>query len=285
MRTHPEQGIVEEECADTATACTRVVSADTAVFWGASPDGSNAIYGEGNFTLGTAKLYEYDLTAAEEGKTARTKIAEGVRGVAGFSDDLSRIYFVSREDQGAEPNAEGDEAIEGQPNLYVAEGGGFEFIGTLAETDTGASEGGGAGQLAYDVRGIGSYRRATRVTPDGSRIAFNSRAPLTGFDNTDAADGRPVVEVYSFDADSGELSCISCNPSGARPSGAPELRQPYAPFYDSSEKTNIPAAAWIPTWEHPLHASNVLSADGTRIFFQLQRSAAAARHQRRPGRL
>ena len=262
VRTHPEQGIVAGECSEAAKACTREVSADTAFFWGASPGGSKAIYSS------EAELFEYDLTKAEEGKTARTKIAEGVGGVAGFSEDLDRIYLVSREDQGAEPNEEGDEAIEGEPNLYLLEDGEFTFIGTLAETDVGAFEAGGDSVAAYNLAQRISYERATRVTPDGSRIAFNSRAPLSGFDNTDTTDGRPVVEVFSFEADSGELSCVSCNPTGARPSGAPELRLPYNPPPLSPEyRTNVPAAAWIPTWEHPLHASNVLSADGTRLFF------------------
>ena len=263
VRAHPEQGIVAGECSAAAKACTRAVSSGSeAFFWGASNDGSKALFSE------EEDLYQYDLAKAEEGKTARTKIAEGVRGVAGFSDDLSRIYFVSREDQGAEANEQGDEAIEGEPNLYLLEDGEFTFIGTLAETDTGASEAGGDSVAAYDLGARVSYQRATRVTPDGSRIAFNSRAPLSGFDNTDTTDGRPVVEVFSFEADSGELSCISCNPTGARPSGAPELRLPYNPPPLPPEyRTNVPAAAWIPTWEHPLHASNVLSEDGTRIFF------------------
>jgi len=258
LRIHPEQGIAAGECANAATACTRAVSSGTtAFFWGAAADGSKAIYSE------EEDLYLYDLA-----KDKSTEIAEGVKGIAGFSEDLGRIYLVSREDQGAGPNKEGEEAVEGAPNLYLLEGGALTFIGTLAETDTGAFEAGSQSVAAYGLAAKISYQRATRVTPDGSHIAFNSRAPLTGFDNTDTADGRPVVEVYSYDAESGELSCASCDPTGARPSGAPELRLPYnTPPLPPEAETNVPAAAWIPTWEHPLHASNVLSEDGTRLFF------------------
>jgi hypothetical protein len=31
--------------------------------------------------------------------------------------------------------------------------------------------------------------------------------------------------------------------------------------------TKVPAAAWIPTWEQPTHASNVISTNGQRLFF------------------
>jgi hypothetical protein len=58
--------------------------------------------------------------------------------VAGASEDLSRIYFVSTDVlPKAGQNSEGDEAVAGQPNLYLAEEGEPSFIGTLVAGDVG----------------------------------------------------------------------------------------------------------------------------------------------------
>jgi hypothetical protein len=190
-------------------------------------------------------------------------LAKKLEGVAGASSDLSRIYFVSREDlTGAQQNSEEDEALEGAPNLYLDDGGTVKFVATLAEGDVGAIESGG-GSLAYDIAARRPPLRATRVSPDGSRLLFQSRARLTDYDNTDLDNGRPDVEVFAYQA-GGDLECISCNPSGARPSGR-ELRRR---FWSAPPAGNsVFAAASIAAWEHPLHASNALSADGDRVFF------------------
>jgi hypothetical protein len=57
-----------------------------------------------------------------------------------------------------------------------------------------------------------------------------SRAPLTGYDNEVRSKGcRGVVdipiclEVFAYDAESAELHCASCNPSGQRPLGQANL--------------------------------------------------------------
>jgi hypothetical protein len=257
LRRHPELGIVKGgECGAPTTACTLAVSAGSAFFWAAAADGSAALYSE------SEDLHEFDLQGG-----SGPAIAHHVKGVTGASEDLSRVYFVSTDAlSGAGKNSEGDKAQAGEPNLYLHEGGDFSFIGTLVAGDLGVSEP-GVGTRAYNL--VGSpYERATRVSPDGSRIVFESRAALTGYDNTDSASGKPAVEVFTYEA-GGELSCVSCNPSGGRPKGVRELGRPYQTLSGrlDVDKTLVPAAAWIPTWEHPLHASNVLSADGGRIFF------------------
>jgi hypothetical protein len=262
-RDHPEQGIVAGECSEAGKACTKLISGSffSAIFRGASADGSRAIYTEQIPPEGQ-DLYEF-----REGE-ARRLIANEVIGVAGASEDLSRIYFVSRAAlAGAGKNSEGEEAVAGQPNLYLNEGGTRSFIARLVEGDVGVNEPGTA-VPAYNVGGTEGYIRATRVTPDGARIVFNSRAQLTGYDNADADSGRPTVEVYTYEA-GGELDCVSCKRSGGRPEGVRELMIPYRlrTEFDASGPTEVLAAAWIPTWEHPLHASNVLSQDGGRIFF------------------
>ena len=266
LRLHPEQGIVSGECGKKGTkACTVPVS-NTAIsrYWTASADGSKALYGKGSPGASDEDLYEFDLGRYEAGEEASRLIAHHVLGVAGASADLSRVYFVSTDALlGAGQNSEGDEAQAGQANLYLAEGGGFSFIATLVAGDVGASEP-GAEAVPYIVTSQGPYQRATRVSPDGARIAFNSRAPLSDYDNT-GEEGKPAVEVYTYAA-GGKLLCVSCSPSGARPSSTPEMRLPYAGLAQRSP-TKVPAAAWIPTWEHALHASNVLSEGGGRLFF------------------
>ena len=52
-----------------------------------------------------------------------------------------------------------------------------------------------------------------QVSADGTYAAFGSRQPLTGF-NT-----QGFEQVYRYDSDGDELSCVTCAPSGAVPAG------------------------------------------------------------------
>lgn len=264
-RVHPEQpqsAIAGGKCTEAARACTLPVSGPLAFFWGAARDGSKALYAEGN------ALYEFDLAKAEAGEAAQRQVAADVKGVAGMSEDLSRIYFVSEKaltgEAAGEGNSEGDFAVEGAPNLYLEEGGQTRFVASLSRKDVGEQEP-GTFVLGYNLVSPSPYERATRVSASGGRIAFESVVPLTGFDNR-ASGGKAALEVFSYAAGSGKLSCVSCNPGGARPSSR-ELLEPYIHPWELSRLIKIQAAAWIPTWEHPLHASNALSADGQRLFF------------------
>ena len=93
---------------------------------------------------------------------------------------------------------------------------------------------------------------AARVTADGVHLAFLSAAPLRGYDNT-GPDGEPVSEVYLYDAASGSLTCVSCNPSNARPLGP----------------STLPGA--LANGEGPgatrQYKPRALSLDGRRLFF------------------
>jgi hypothetical protein len=218
------------------TQTVAVSGGAAATFWGAAADGSVAVFTSG----GT--LHSFDV----DGKADST-IAAGVVGVLGMSGDAKRIYFASTQKLvGSGANSEGDEALEGQPNLYLhGAGGGTEFVATLAGADLEAL--GGGSEEYYGVR-------AGQVTPDGAHVLFRSVAPLTGYDNRQAATncgslevgGARCREVYRYEAGTGTLLCVSCNPSGARP----------------------PGPSTIPFFESPLHAARVLSDDGTRAYFQ-----------------
>jgi hypothetical protein len=59
-----------------------------------------------------------------------------------------------------------------------------------------------------------------RVSSNGRYLAFMSNESLTGYDTRDAISGHPDEEVYLYDASVNRLVCASCNPTGARPTGA-----------------------------------------------------------------
>lgn len=244
---------------ESGRACTIAVSAGSAAtFWDAAADGSAALYSEGNLEEGEATLDSFDVASG-----TRTPVATGLKGVVGASEDLSRIYIVSIEalTPGQRNNA-GDEAIVGQPNLYLVQGGAFTFIATLLPGDVFRET--GEGSRSYSLTSRNPHFRAVRVTPDGRHLAFQSRAQITHFDNADAATGKADVEVFVYEAGAA-VDCVSCNPSGARPKGQ-QLAQAYT-YPRNSEPTGVWAAAWIPGWEHPLHGSNLLSENGRRVFF------------------
>jgi NHL repeat-containing protein len=233
------------ECseAEPSAACTIKVSAgSTAQFWTADEEGDKAIYSEG------PDLYEFD---AEGEPPASHLIAHEFIGLAGASEDASRLYLVSREelDNGA---------TKGSPNLYLEEGGTFSFIATLSSVDV-------SGELSPIA--ASPRKHTAQVSPDGGQIAFMSNSKelselTAGYDNTDLNNGRADAEVYLYDADAGEgrLICASCNPTGARPAGGLYL-------LGKEELASLQAAASIPTWETSLYDPRVLSANGRRLFF------------------
>jgi hypothetical protein len=58
-----------------------------------------------------------------------------------------------------------------------------------------------------------------RVSPNGRYLTFMSQRSLTGYDNRDASSGAPDEEVFTYDFDRSQLTCVSCVRTGARPHG------------------------------------------------------------------
>jgi hypothetical protein len=239
------------ECGGPEAPCTVAVSAavggagseEKARFWTASPDGSTAIFQFAEGPL-AGNLYEFDAASATPGL-----IATGVSGVAGWSEDASRLYLVSDADLDAAGPAEA-----GTENLYLREAG---EMPRLVRALPSGGEVGGYCNIGDRVPRF----RCARATPAGSVLAFVSQDPLTEYDNADAVSGEPDAEIYLFDADApaGEdLLCVSCNPSGARPAGR-EVETPGSTDW---------IAARIPGWNSGFHAPRVLSSDGRRLFFE-----------------
>jgi hypothetical protein len=116
------------------------------------------------------------------------------------------------------------------------------------------------------------YYQTLRVSPNGEWLAFMSQRSLTGYDNDDVAMGLPDQEVYEYDAKTAKLVCASCDPTGARPVGAPYTTSPGMLVGAESvwpEGTGL--AADIPPWtRYRSGAANYQSrylSDNGRLFF------------------
>ena len=107
-----------------------------------------------------------------------------------------------------------------------------------------------------------------RASPNGEWFAFMSDSPLTGYDNHDATTGQPDAEVYLYSTAAERLVCASCDPTSARPHGAPAVNLQLATY---SLKWEVSIAASIPGWApyastHALYDPRFLSDQG-RLFF------------------
>jgi hypothetical protein len=234
-----QSALVAGECTEAAKACTVSVTARTSVsdrFLTAAADGSRALFLKDN------GLFEF---SAADGQV--TQIAPAVLGLLGASEDARRAFFVSTA-------ALAPGATPGGGNLYLHEAGGAtSFVTTI----------GAAFPDNANFR-LEPFRRTSRVSPDGTHVAFLSDRSLTDYDNTEADSGQAAIELFIYEA-GGSLRCVSCNPGGGRPSGRPAsnpMIHRYGPFSASR-----PLAAFIPGWQSSLYAPRVLSADGSRLFF------------------
>jgi hypothetical protein len=203
-----------------------------ATFWAASTDGSRVFF-TSPAELTTASntgpagehedLYEFDFTKPLNQRLTDLSVAADpagarVLGVIDAADDGSYVYFV------AEGQLDGAKGTDGQPNLYmVHDAGEPNFIATL--NSAGACNLGGAESAdACDWTPF-PLRLEAYVTPDGKHLALMSTESLatanfpSGYDNTDQKTGEADSEVYEWSAETGELLCGSCDPSGERPLG------------------------------------------------------------------
>ena len=202
------------------------------------------------------------LYLAETGKETKL-VPETVGGGASFetaSADGSTALFTKggslfRYDatsETSEPLAAGVEAVLGAAadgfHVYYLTAAGL-FLRNGASTS----------KVAADADS-GNYPPATgaaRVSPDGTRLAFLSKASLTGYDNTDQNTGEPDMEVFLYDATAnggaGGLTCVSCNPAGTAPIGP----------------SSIPGAIANGTGPYgtQMYKPRVLTDDGRRLFF------------------
>jgi hypothetical protein len=216
------------------------------MFLAATDDGSKALFETGD------DLYEFEVDTQ-----TTTPIASEVLGILGASEDLSRIYVVSKEALSG-VNGEGNSPVAGEPNLYFDEEGDFRYVTTLTATD--ARQIVPKGDTSPVARS--PFNRSSRLTSDGEQAIFTIDASPKGYENIDAKNGETDAELYRYDALTEALECISCNPTGARPIGINLGQQRI------EEGGTQWAAGWISGWENSLYASRALSADGSRVFFE-----------------
>lgn len=187
------------------------------VYQDASPDGSAVFFiSDAQLTPGApatgTSLYRYTFDAARDGGTL-SLISAGVGadsapdiGLVGASNDGQSGYFVST-------TALGSQGTTGTPNLYRFDGGGVSFVATVSASDQLES-------TPTDQFGTSPYLAPqSRVTPDGSRVVFQSAAQLTSFDN---AGHNEVYEAIG----AGAPTCVSCGIVGGVATADASLTDP-----------------------------------------------------------
>jgi DNA-binding beta-propeller fold protein YncE len=221
-------------------------------FWRASSDGSKVFFTSSKaLTPGAAGggLYRYDFDAPEGAPLENLSSGKGVSGVLGAAADGAAVYFASSAVLVGNEGPAGGFAQAEKPNLYLwQEGEGTRFLATMSNETRGSDS---VDAINWSERSI---EQSARVTPDGEHLAFVSFAPLSGYDNTSQADGRPASQVYLYDAAADTLRCASCNPTGARPLGN----------------------STVPAWNTPSDQPRFLSDDGRRLFFKSEDSLEEA---------
>jgi len=198
--------------------------------------------GDRAFYVQAGNIQSFDTTTQVTTPVADTGDAEPVNIAA----DGSRVYFVSR----SEISGKG---VSGEPNLFVWDEstGVTSLVATVASADvegepclTCWTRGPAARRMDF-IEGPGAA--ASRSTPDGAALAFESAAKLTSYDN----EGH--TEIYLYDALGPSLTCASCNPLG--PPTADARLQAFNPF--------LPVG---PPYAY-LDIGN-LTEDGSTVFFE-----------------
>lgn len=240
--------------------------------------------------VNTGKLSDLtiDVNHGESGESA------AVRGLmigagAGTGEEGSTVYFVANGVLTKAPNAKGETAQpgscvqhHGSPappgagcNLYVEHLDGEtqtwqapELVAVVSNEDLpdwiNENQ-----NLAYVT---------SKVSPNGRYLAFMSERPLTGYDNRDinpGARGARDEEVFRYDDVSKEVVCVSCDPTGARPSGVLDQENSGEGLGLLVDRVQTWSGHWlagsIPGWtpsegENALYQSRYLSDKG-RLFF------------------
>ncbi len=228
-------------------ARTIPVSAGQAYWRAVTTDGSSVFYTEGE------DLYRFDV--GSETREALTSGAAGVLGTLGVAtENGSYAYFVATGVLADNENGNAEKAQAGKANLYEWHDGETIFITRLSTEDR---------YDEYDWRDFygskpgaapATGEKSSRVTPDGTTVLFASQARLTSYDNADHG------ELYLYEAASGKLTCVSCNPSGAPA---------------TSEAYLVGNLSIVAAPERNAFLTRNLSEDGSRVFFQTQEALVA----------
>jgi hypothetical protein len=221
------------------------------------PEGGNRLF----YTLG-GDLWRFDANGETTTRFSETGDAIPVY----VSADGSTAYFTSETVvPGAGPNPQGEMPQEGEPNLYVSREGQVDYVATVTDRDVVGSEpgGGGVDGLGLWTNAVGSGRFGyvpARATSDGGVLLFKSRASLTGYESQGHA------ELYRYDSSENDLTCVSCNPTGAPAHADAELEQEADDNFKNLSSELFTKTAWIAN----------LTEDGNRAFFETTEKLVAA---------
>jgi hypothetical protein len=192
------------QCEACNTPATRGEGRQSALFEGASSDGSEAFFLSEQELLpgaGGTSLYEYDWNRPEGEHLVL--VAPDALGVTRISEDGTRVYFVASAELSAKPDLSlptGHQTpTAGQPNMYVyePESGRTSFVATLASGDS------AVWNPSDDAR------PAFASLEDGRYLMFASTAQLT------ADDASTVRQLFEYDAVTGELVRVSKGQTGS----------------------------------------------------------------------
>jgi hypothetical protein len=279
------------ECTVSADACTIQVDAGEAkcvtegkctsgggLFWTATADGSKVFFTDPNklTAKSTAEpkepdLYEYEVATGR--LTDLTVAATGhadVGAVIGASENGEYIYFQAGGVLASNTTANGETASterniygEGQ-NIYVLHDGVTRFI-SLNRGDQveafGSPRWDYSNEYMTDVSRGPNYRTA-QVSADGRTMMFESTRRLTNYDGLPQNDGQGAVELYIYDASTGQISCASCDPAGAAQGSADGGDGGLLPVAVNSSGSGSPSYG----------ALRSMSASGARVFFDTSNS-------------
>jgi hypothetical protein len=245
---------------EDGTTTVQVSGAGHAEYWTATPDGHFSFYTE------NGGLWRFDTqTNTREPLAAESAGVQGVIGTNQTGEDGAYLYFVAHgvlagnkreyESQTSGPVVE--EATAGEDNLYVMHEGSTSFIGILSPLDNSIPT------IAVASRHGGDWKadlgeRTAQVTPDGRHLVFESLNPLTGYDNQTPL--NEATEVFVYAADSAQLACASCDPSGA----SARVREP------EEHETRLPVSEGSVTYTR-----RWISSDGDLVFFDSAQSLVA----------
>ncbi len=245
----------------------------SAELWYATPDGSQVFFttaedltNEDNNGIGPdiskkdVDLYRYDVNAPTGhhltllSHDPEGKADGGVKEVLGTTPNGSYVYF--RDEQGGLP-----------PAVYVWHNGTVRLVGNEETFPSDLDERGSwARHATVTLDVVGS---SVRVTAGGA-LVYETDSPQTSYDTTEPANrhcsydifttppSSHCAEVYVYEPAANRVVCVSCNPSGASPTG------------DAVFNLQADIGAGGTVIDQQL--SHVITNDGAHIFFDTQDS-------------
>ena len=262
----PLADFIETAACETIPSCEREFIPTAGKPKGLATDGTDlwwSVNGEASPNPGN-DLYRY----RPQGEVLEDVTGDGpspngaeVKGVLGASEDAKRVYFAANGDLDGGGEAQAGDckglffAFVGKCSLYLAEETSpgtwsTNFIAPLdasggCEESDAADWLGKGGKVSADCR----PQRTALVSADGGVLLFRSQEQLSEYDN----EGNS--ELYRYDAEADQLSCVSCNPTGESAAGPVRLG-------------SIGLTAVDPARFPAFVLSRNLSTDGKRAFFE-----------------